>query len=94
MLVTCQRLGDLFLFGLQFRQNIIKVGSKLWLLICRSNITLSLPTYTGSALKRELNFCNGCIFDKFGFQHSFFVVDLAELPGSISCENKIFCEIN
>ena len=24
-----------------------------------SNITFSLPSYTGSALKRELNFCNG-----------------------------------
>ena len=36
MLVTCQRFGDLFLFGLvwqyilQFRQNIIKVGSNSW----------------------------------------------------------------
>ena len=44
---------------LQFRQSIIKVGSKSWLLTCSSNITLSLPSYTGSALKRELNFCNG-----------------------------------
>ena len=44
---------------LQFRQNIIKVGTKSWLLTCCSNITLSLPSYTGSALKRELNFCNG-----------------------------------
>ena len=44
---------------LQFSQNIIKVGSKSWLLTCSSNITLSLPSYTGSALKRELNFCNG-----------------------------------
>ena len=44
---------------LQFRQNIIKVGWKSWLLTCSSNITLSLPSYTGSALKRELNFCNG-----------------------------------
>ena len=64
MLVTCQRFGDLFFLGwsgsiLQFRQNIIKVGSKSWLLTCSSNITLSLPSYTGSALKRELNFCNG-----------------------------------
>ena len=42
---------------LQFRQNIINVGSKSWLLTCSSNITLSLPSYTGSALKRELNFC-------------------------------------
>ena len=44
---------------LQFRHNIIKVDSKSWLLTCSSNITLSLPSYTGSALKRELNFCNG-----------------------------------
>ena len=43
---------------LQFRQNIIKVGSKSWLLTCSSSITLNLPSYTGSALKRELNFCN------------------------------------
>ena len=69
MLVTCQRFGVLFLFGLvwsgsilQFRQNIRKVGSKSWLLICSSNITLSLPSYTGSALERELNFCNGYLF--------------------------------
>ena len=40
---------------LQIRNNILKVGSKS----CSSNITLSLPSYTGSALKRELNFCNG-----------------------------------
>ena len=44
---------------LQIRTNISKVGSKSWLLTCSSNITLSLPSYTGSALKRELNFCNG-----------------------------------
>ena len=40
---------------LQFRQNIIKVGSKSWILTCSSNITLSIPSYTGSALKMELN---------------------------------------
>ena len=57
MLVTCQKFVDLFLFGLvwQFRQNILKVGSKSWLLTCSSNITWSLPSYTGSALKRELH---------------------------------------
>ena len=57
-LVFCFYLG---LLGsiLQFRQNIIKVGSRSWLLTCSSNITLSLPSYTGSALKRELSFCNG-----------------------------------
>ena len=43
---------------LQFRQNITKVGSKSWLLTCSSNITLRLLSYTGSALKRELYFCN------------------------------------
>jgi hypothetical protein len=62
MLVTC--LVICFYLGwsgsiLQFRQNIIKVGSNSWLLTCSSNKTLSLPSYTGSALKRELNFCNG-----------------------------------
>ena len=44
---------------LQFRQNIIKVELKSWLLTCSRNITLSLPSYTGSALMRVLNFCNG-----------------------------------
>ena len=51
---------------LQFRQNIIKVGSKSWLLTCRSNINLSLPSYNGFALKRELIFATAilvcCIF--------------------------------
>ena len=41
---------------LQFRQNKI---SRAVLLTCISDITLSLPSYNGSALKRELNFCNG-----------------------------------
>ena len=63
MLVTFQRFGDLYLGVsssiLSFRQNIIKVGSKSSLLTCSSNITLSPPSYTGSALKRELDFCNG-----------------------------------
>ena len=59
MPVMCQRFSDLFLFGwcgsiLQFRQN-------SWVLTCSYDIALSLPSYTGSALKRqrELNFCNG-----------------------------------
>ena len=64
MIVMCQRFGDLFFLGwsgsiLQFRQNMIRVGSKSWLLTRSSNITLSLPSYTGSALKIALNFCNG-----------------------------------
>ena len=44
---------------LQFRQNTINVGSKSWLLACSSKITLSLPSYTCSALNRERNFFNG-----------------------------------
>ena len=61
------RLSDFYYYSgwsgsiLWFRQNIINVinvGSKSWLPTCSSNITLSLPSYTGSALKRELNFCN------------------------------------
>ena len=64
MLVTCQKFGVLILFWLVWQyssvhKKIIKVGSKSWLLTCISNITLSLPLYTCSALKRELNFCNG-----------------------------------
>ena len=39
MLVTCQRFGDLLLFGLvwqysSIQKNIIKVGSKSWILTC------------------------------------------------------------
>ena len=45
-------------FAVASLQNIIKVGSKSLLLTCSSNITLSLPSYTGSALNRELKFCN------------------------------------
>ena len=62
ILVTCQGLVICFYLGwsgsiLQFRRNMIKVGSKSWLLTCSSNITLSQPSYTGSE-ERELNFCN------------------------------------
>ena len=70
-LVTCQRFVVLFLFGLvwsgsilQFRQNIIKAGSKSCLVTCSSNMTLSRPSYNGSALKRKLNFCNGYLSTK------------------------------
>ena len=67
MLVTCQRFGDLFLFGLvwqyssvqkKYNKCMFKVMAAC-LLTCISNITFSLPSYTGSGLKRELNFCNG-----------------------------------
>ena len=64
MLVTCQRFGELFLFGLvwqysSIQKNKIKVGSKSWILTCSCHIILSLPFYTYPASKRELNFCNG-----------------------------------
>ena len=64
MLVRCQLFGDLFLFGLVWQysinQNQCNKGRfKPWLLTCSSNIPLSLPSFTVSALKKELNFCNG-----------------------------------
>ena len=48
MLVTCQKFGDLFLFGLVWQystiqKNIVKVGSKSWILTCSCYISLSLP---------------------------------------------------
>ena len=63
MFATCQKFGDLYLFGLLWQYSSVqtkynKGRSKSWLLTCRSNITLSLPSYTGSALKRELIFCS------------------------------------
>jgi hypothetical protein len=58
MLVMCQRFGDLFLFELvwQYSSKYNK-GEFNIMATFSSNITLSLPSYT--ALKRELNFCNG-----------------------------------
>ena len=60
MLVMCLRFGDLFLFFwsgsiLQFRQNIIKVSSKSWLLTYSSNINF---IHWLCFEERELNFCN------------------------------------
>jgi hypothetical protein len=57
MLVTCQRFGDFFLFGLVWQYSSVqtkynKGRFKVGLLTCSSNITLRLPSYTGSALKR------------------------------------------
>ena len=76
MLVTCQRFGDLLLFGLVWQystnQNQYNKGSKSWLLTCSSNITLNLPSYTGSALKRELNFCNGYLSLLYFWPHLHF----------------------
>ena len=57
---------------LQIRTNMINIGSKSWLLTCSSNITLSLPSYTVSALQRELKFCNGylsLLYFCFDFYH-------------------------
>ena len=59
MLVTCQRFSDWFLFGLVWQYSSVYNKGRFKVMACSSNITLSLPSYTGSALKRELNFCNG-----------------------------------
>ena len=48
-LVICFYLGWSGI-TLPIRTNLIKVGSKSWLLTCFSNITLSLPSYTVSSL--------------------------------------------
>ena len=61
MLVTCQRFGDLFLFELVWQYSSVQIkynkGRFKVTVTCSSNITLSLPLYTGSALKRGLNSC-------------------------------------
>ena len=64
MLVTCQMFGNLFLFGLVWQNSSVqtkynKGRFKVMATYCSSNISLSLHSYTGSALKRELNFSNG-----------------------------------
>ena len=59
---------------LHFRQNIIKVGSKSWLLTCSSNITLSLPLYTGSALKRYIYFLNGYLSLLYFWVEKYFLI--------------------
>ena len=93
MLVTCQRFGELFLFGLvwqysSIQKNIIKVGSKSWILTCSCHITLSLPFYTYPALKRELDFCNGylsllyfCYHLTEGLAGKLVNFDVKNLPG-------------
>ena len=69
MLVTCQRFGDLFLFVLVWQYSSVQTKynkGRFKVMACSSNITLRLPSYTGSALKRELIFCMAilvcCIF--------------------------------
>ena len=67
LLVTCQEFSDLFLFGLVWQYSSVQTiydkgrfkGMATYLQ--QYNIALSLPSYTGSALKRELNICNGCL---------------------------------
>ena len=62
-----------------------------WLLTYSSNITLSLPSYTGSALKRVLNFCNGylsllyfcfCLYDTVCFSAQSASCAVSALEGS------------
>ena len=57
MLVTCQRFGDWFLFGLvwpysSIQKNIMKVGSKSLLLTCSSN-TFGAYLYHIFLIRRE-----------------------------------------
>ena len=56
MLVTGQRFGDLFLFGLVWQYSSVQTKYNKGRF---KVMALSLRSYTGSALKRELNFCNG-----------------------------------
>ena len=65
---------------LPIRTNIIKVCSKSWLLTCSSNISLSLPLYTVSALKRELNFCNGYVSLLYFWYIMYKMSSLLDLP--------------
>ena len=83
MFVTCQRFGDLSLLGLVWKYSSVQTKyikgrfKVMRLLTCSRNINLSLSSYTGSALKRELNFRNYYIsllyfwsiatFDSIGF---------------------------
>ena len=76
---------------LQFRQNIVKVGSKSWLLTCSSNITLSLPSYTGSALKSELNFCNSYLSLLYFWSRAYFPCILACISGQLLLSKLQIC---
>ena len=75
MLVMYQRFVDLFLFGLVWQYSSVQTkydkGRFKVRATCSSNITLSLPSYTGSALKRGVKFCNGYLsLLYFCLQHS------------------------
>ena len=64
MLVTCQRFGDLFLFGLVWQystnKNQYNKGRfKVMATQLQQYFNFELPSYTASALQRQLNFCNG-----------------------------------
>ena len=96
MLVTCQRFGICFYLGwsgsiLLFRQNIVKVGSKSWQLTCSSNITLSLPSYTGSDLKSELNFSNSYLSLLYFWSRAYFPCILACISGQLLLSKLQIC---
>ena len=63
MLVTYQRFDNLFLFRLFWQYSSVQTkynkGRFKVMATCSNNIILSLPSYTGSALKRELKSYNG-----------------------------------
>ena len=64
MIVRCQRFGNLFLFGLVWQYSLVQTTCnkgrfKVVATYLQQRYELSLPSNTDSALKRELNFCNG-----------------------------------
>ena len=63
MLVTCQRFGDLFLFGLVWQYSLVQTKyNKDRFKVMASYFSSYIHSYIGSAMKRELNFCNNYLF--------------------------------
>ena len=75
MLVTCQRAGDLFLLGLVWQYSSVqtkydKGRFKVMATQLQLYYNLSLPSHTGSALKREMIFCNDYLSLLYFWVHS------------------------
>ena len=69
----------------------IKVGSKSWLLTCSGIITLSLPSYNGSALKRELNVCNSYLSLLYFWLYNIYICKIAHPPNCLASKHKNRC---
>ena len=89
MLVTCQRFGDLFLFGLVWQYSSVQTKydkgrfKVMATYLQQYYITLSLPSYTGSALKRELNFCNSYLSVLYFWGQVILRTALTETPNRV-----------